>query len=190
VPPHDFRIRTYDDVLPHCAPGFAHPEPRVLFDGLDDRLMPPARRELFRQVGERVQAEIDRLFAAGSPQPIHNDLHPWNVMVAGSRLQALDFENCLMGFPVQDVGTTLHYVQHHFEKKMPFAACRTAFRRGYESERAWPEEYPGQVDTMTAGHRLLLCNFYASHRDAEFREFGVGFIARMEARLRDYPGDA
>lgn len=186
APPADFRIRTYSSPFPHCDPDFEKPEPLVLFDGVDEKLMPPARKEVFLEVRDRTQEEIRNLFASGTPQPIHNDLHPWNVMVSRGRLYAIDFENCLLGFPVQDVGTTLHYVQQHFEKKIPFGESEEMFRLGYETVRAWPEQHPGQIDAMMAAHRLMLCNFYAASKDPEYQEFAVGYIEVMEKRLRDY----
>jgi Ser/Thr protein kinase RdoA (MazF antagonist) len=189
-PPPGFRIRPFDGVFPHCAPGFANPEPLVLFDRLDPSRMPHARRRLFQRIHDRAQSEIDRLLADGLPQPIHNDLHPWNVMISGERLFAIDFENCLLGFPVQDLGTTLHYIEQHFSKVIPFDACVAAYRRGYETVRPWPARTPGQLAAMTAAHRLLLCNFYAASQDPEYREFAAGFIARMEAHFRRFPWDA
>jgi Ser/Thr protein kinase RdoA (MazF antagonist) len=190
APPKRFRIRRYSDPFPHCNPVFVNPEPLVLFDEPDEDLMPPERRSIFRSVCNRVQQEIDRLFDSGTPQPIHNDLHPWNVMVWRDRLYAIDFENCLNGFPIQDVGTTLHYIQQHFGDKIPFETCLAAFRRGYESVRTWPEERPGQIEAMMAAHRLLLCNFYAASRDPEYREFAVGFLERMERRFRCFLEDS
>jgi Ser/Thr protein kinase RdoA (MazF antagonist) len=148
--------------------------------------MPQKRKEVLLEARKYVQAEINRLFDGGIPHPIHNDLHPWNVIVSRNRLFAIDFENCLLGFPVQDVGTTLHYIQEHFENRIPYELVLAAFRRGYEAVRPWPEQKAGQVETMIAAHRLLLCNFYASSKDPEYREYAVRFLERMEARLRSF----
>ena len=58
VPPAGFRIRTFSDVFPHCHPGFANPEPLVLFDRLGETLMPPARAARGRE-GERLFILLD-----------------------------------------------------------------------------------------------------------------------------------
>jgi Ser/Thr protein kinase RdoA (MazF antagonist) len=186
TPPEEFRIRTYATVFPHCDPDFERPEPFVLFDKSSEDLMPPTRKEIFEATSRRVQEEFDGLFSIGKPQPIHNDLHPWNVMICRDRLFAIDFENCLLGFPIQDVGTTLHYIQQHFRKKIPFDVSLAAFRRGYETVGAWPEQHSGQIATMMAAHRLLLCNFYAASKDHEYREFAVWFLEQMERRLCEF----
>ena len=106
-------------------------------------------------------------------------------MVNRDRIYAIDFENILMGYPVQDVGTALNYFRGYFTDDAPYEERVAAFRRGYETEAPWPEEYPGQIRAMTASHRLMLCNFYASHRDPEYREFAFGFFKRCEKLLRE-----
>ena len=184
-PTPGFRIRTATTVFPHCDPEFEDPEPLVLFDRVPEGLLPGERKEFFRRVHELAQSAITRLFETRGPLPIHNDLHPWNVMVSRGRIYAIDFENMLMGHPVQDVGTTLNYFRDYVPDDAPYEERVAAFRRGYESEAAWPEEYPGQIRAMTASHRLMLCNFYASHRDPEYREFAFKFFGRCEKRLRE-----
>jgi len=185
VPPDGFRIRSASTVFPHCDPAFDRPEPFVLFDKIPKALVPPARKKLFVQAINLAQTEISRLFDKGSPHPIHNDLHPWNVMVNRSDMIAIDFENMLMGFPVQDIGTTLNYFRNYFKDETPYDERLATFREGYESIRPWPEEYPGQVQLMSASHRLMLCNFYAGHQDPEYREFAAIVFKRVEARIRE-----
>jgi len=174
-----FRVRPADSVFPHCNPEFAHVEELVLFDRLPRRLLPPRRMRLFRKAAQLAQTEIDRLFAAGTPHPIHNDLHPWNAMVNRERIYAIDFENMLLGFPVQDLGTLFNYVRRDDK----FEARVDAFREGYMRVTPWPEDFPGQIPLMTAAHRLLVCNYYASHHDTEFREFAYEYFPASEKRI-------
>jgi len=184
-PPQGFRIRSASRVFPHCDPAFENPEPLVLFDGAPEELISGERRALLQHAHERAHDAIERLFASGTPQPIHNDLHPWNVMINRDTTYAIDFENLLMGYPVQDIGTTLNYFSGYFRDEAPLEERVAAFRRGYESVAPWPEAYPGQIRTMTVSHRLLLCNFYASHKDPEYKEFAVEFLDWCEKRLRE-----
>jgi len=184
-PPEGFLVRPANTVLPHCNPAFARPEPRVLFDGLPAKLVTPSRRTLFEKAHELAEGEIQRLFSVGDPMPIHNDLHAWNVMVSRDRIYAIDFENMLMGFPVQDIGTLINYFQNYVKDEAPLAERLAAFRQGYESCAEWPEAYPGQIRLMTASHRLLLCNYYASHHDLEFREFAYKVFGVVEERLAE-----
>jgi Ser/Thr protein kinase RdoA (MazF antagonist) len=84
-----------------------------------------------------------RVSASGRRRPIHNDLHPWNALVDRQRICAIDFENMLLGFPVQDIGTTLHHLRGYLPDDVPnderVAAYRRVtgpWRRGRRSTRA------------------------------------------------------
>ncbi|MBU0595839.1 GNAT family N-acetyltransferase, partial [Candidatus Bipolaricaulota bacterium] len=183
-PPPGFRIRTYDSVFPYSDPAFAGFEPIVLFD-LGKDLMPPERKDAFRHAHDRIRTIIDRLFAEAEEQVIHNDLHVWNVKVTRSRIYALDFEDLLWGHPIQDLGTTLFYYSANERREELLAA----FRRGYESARAWPEHRPGDLDAMIAGRAILLANFVAASEDASDRALAPEYLARTEARLRRFLGE-
>lgn len=185
APPKGFRVRTAATVFPHCNPAFARPEPLILFDNLPTKLLPPARRALFRHAHDVAQAEITQLFENGIAQPIHNDLHPWNVMISREEIYAIDFENLLLGFPIQDLGTTINYLRDYVKDNVPFEERLASFRAGYESVRPWPEAFPGQIRLLTASHRLLLCNYYAAHHDPEFRAFAYDVFEIVERRLQE-----
>ena len=177
--PSDFRVRTADTVFPHCNASFARVESLVLFSGLPKKLLPARRLHLFKRATDLAQTEITRLFESGTPRPIHNDLHPWNVMINRREIYAIDFENMLMGFPIQDLGTALNYMRRdeRFDDRVH------AVREGYERVRPWPEKLPGQLQLMTMSHRLLLCNYYASHHDPEFRDFAYKYFEASEKRI-------
>ncbi len=141
VPPPGFRVRSLDGVFPYTDPTFSFVEPVVLFDESNAEVVPAERRDVFRRTIDRVQEELDRVRAEGGPPRVtHNDLHQWNVKVCRGRLRVLDFEDLAWGHPVQDVATTLYYVEDvdgHEE-------LWDAFRHGYERVAEWPETRPGQ----------------------------------------------
>jgi hypothetical protein len=68
---------------------------------------------------------------------------------------------------------------------VPFAVRLSSFRKGRETVRPWPEEFPGRVRLMTASHRLLLCNYYASHHDPESPEFAYKVFEPCEWRIQE-----
>ena len=54
------------------------------------------------------QEAIDRLQAsAESMRLLHGDLHQWNVRSYRGVLSPIDFEDLMLGWPVQDIATTL-----------------------------------------------------------------------------------
>jgi Ser/Thr protein kinase RdoA (MazF antagonist) len=179
-PPDDFRLRKLDRVFPYSDPDFSYVEPVLIFnDGFCD-LFPPRRLEIFRRVVDRIQSALDDLYAdPGELRVIHNDLHQWNVKVYRGEMYALDFEDLIWGYPIQDIATTLYYYQGYSNWKDLFEA----FRQGYTSQSEWPEAYPGQMETFMAGRGIMLVNYLLCSSEAEDQEMAPEFIARVERRL-------
>ena len=94
----------------------------------------PAERERI----EVVKRELTARLRAVAPSPlrlIHRDFHGNNVLVADGRLVLLDFEDCAMGEPADDVGSnwaqlTWHEQRAREQRALPEAAKR-AFLEGY-----------------------------------------------------------
>ena len=102
-PPAELAVLHFDHVFPF-------PEPVVLFDAPYASLFPPERGAVFKQAIAWAQESIDLLIAGGEPMRIlHGDLHQWNVRIAHGLLSPIDFEDLMMGWPVQDIATTLYY---------------------------------------------------------------------------------
>lgn len=155
----------------------------VFFNEEHEALFPPERLEIFRQSLERVRGCLKELYDQKvPPQVLHADLHQWNLKLYKGRLSVLDFDDCALGYPVQDLGITLYYLQGHSE----YPALREAFRHGYEQEADWPETRAGQIDTLIAGRSLDLANFVLISPNPRWRAEAANFLARTEARLRDF----
>jgi Ser/Thr protein kinase RdoA (MazF antagonist) len=94
---------------------------------LEDGLVSPSDRATFATALDRIEAVLERL-SDEPPRMIHGDLHQDNVRVASGRLFAIDFDDSLLGHPVQDIGATFWNLQEepHYE------ALRHALRSGYE----------------------------------------------------------
>jgi Ser/Thr protein kinase RdoA (MazF antagonist) len=174
VPPEGFWIKTADSNFPFG-------EPVVLFDEPYRNLFPAGRRRLFQEAVERIEATIGRLFTdRRGLRVLHNDLHQWNVKVYRGELFALDFEDLMWGYPVQDIAITLYYWQGHER----YASLREAFQRGYTRHNDWPEGVPGQIDTLMAGRALNLANFVLQDPNPEWQREAPAFVERTEGRLR------
>lgn len=179
-PPEDFRLRRLDRVFPYSDPDFAYVEPVLIFDDGFSDLFPTRRLEIFRLVVDRIQSALDDLYAdPGELRVIHYDLHQWNVKVYRGKVYALDFEDLIWGYPIQDIATTLYYYQGYSNWKDLFEA----FRQGYTSQSEWPEAYPGKMETFMAGRGIMLVNYLLCSPEAEDQEMAPEFIAREERRL-------
>ena len=185
-PPEGFRIRTYRTLFSYSDIAFPNPEPIMLFDRCSPELMPPERIIVFRDADDRIQKVIEQLFASRTPHVIHNDLHLWNVLIHRGRPAALDFEDLLLGHPIQDIATTLYYYRYNAN----YEELLSAFRRGYESARAWPEDGEGQLEALIAARGIVLVNYVAASQDAAERAIAPEYLARVERRLREFLKEA
>ncbi len=172
-PPPNFSVPTLDTLLPAGMPD-------RLFGETDAFEMSRDTLSLMTQIRNALEGELRRLYRPGSqPRIIHGDLHWWNVLVYRGKLQPIDFEDCALAFPVQDIAITFYYLVGD----PGFSALVEAFKAGYEQCCPWPEEYPGQIDLLI-GHRALeLVNLLLNSSYQEDLELLPEFIEIVE---RDY----
>jgi len=173
-PPPEFSIKTADSVFPFG-------DENLLFDEAYRNLVPPDRRDLFQRTILRVEAALGALYAdRRGRRVLHYDLHQWNVKVFRGKLYALDFEDLMWGYPVQDIAITFYYWQDLAQ----FGELREAFRRGYTQHAGWPEQVRGQIDTFIGARGLDLANFVLEDPSLEWRQNAPAFLERTESRLR------
>jgi Ser/Thr protein kinase RdoA (MazF antagonist) len=175
TPQEGFTRATYRGVFPFPT------DKLVLFDDDQPLMNDSSRREIFRRALDWAEAEIAKLYDGdGSPRLIHNDLHLWNILVHRGRLAAIDFDDIMWGYPVQDVGTALYYVA----RRDDFESVRAAFCEGYTSVAPWVETYEGQLNAMIAARALNLFNVSLLFPLFEQPDDHARFAARTEALLR------
>jgi Ser/Thr protein kinase RdoA (MazF antagonist) len=175
VPPPGFTRRRMDSI-------FARGETEVLFDASCADAFTPASRTFFAGTRQVVNEAFSRLYAdSRGLRVIHNDLHHENIKIYRGRLQPLDFEDTIWGYPVQDIAMALHDLWLEVEQDA-YDTLLAAFRRGYESLSPWPEQYPGQIDTFRAGRMLWVSNYVARRE----REYLAGFIERVAQQFEGF----
>ncbi len=176
-PPSDFELRTHDEVL------FIDREKGPLWAQDDPALLPTTRAAVFRQVHEQVGGILREIYREnGPPSVLHADLHQFNVRLLGGEMCALDFDDCLLGHFVQDLGISLYYAQGHEN----YPALREAHRKGYQQLRPWPETQIGQVEAIIAGREFQLCQHLYFGSNPAYKTNLPGFFTRAEARMRRY----
>ncbi len=138
---------------------FYYPDEPVIYNtAAYKHLFPPPRIALIDEVIAVANEEFDRLFADQERQIlIHGDLHYWNVHVYRAELYIMDFEDVMLGYPVQDVAVTLYYGRG----RDGYPDLREAFKNGYTSMRAWPVERSGQLETLMAARSVNFINYVA-----------------------------
>lgn len=172
-PPEELTLLKFDRVFPF-------PEPVIFFEESFSALFSPERRAVYQQAIDWAQNAIDRLQAGGeSMRILHGDLHQWNVRYDHGLLSPIDFEDLMLGWPVQDIATTLYY----FFDPDKYASLRSAFQEGYTRCSPWPERYRGEIDAFIAARAVGLANFFLNDPNPTWKNQAVNFIETIENRL-------
>jgi Ser/Thr protein kinase RdoA (MazF antagonist) len=111
---------------------------------------------------------------------IHDDLHQDNVLVTKGGLVVIDFDDTLLGHPVQDIGVTFW----NLREEPTFASLKEAFRRGYERVAPWPETVPGDIDAFMADRSLMLIDYSLRETDPEELASLPAFMRQEVSHLR------
>ena len=69
----------------------------------------------------------------------------------------IDFEDVLLGFPMQDIAICLYYLRN-YENYPELAA---AFQSGYATERDWPSFSQSDLHTLWMGRMANFANYAA-----------------------------
>lgn len=171
--PDGCQLKRFDSVFPFN-------EPFVLLDEAYGELVGEVDRAMIRYALDRVQRTLDPRLVSGEPlRVLHADLHQWNVMVHNGDLYALDFDDTLCGYPVQDIGIALFY----FQEMDDYEDLRAAFRRGYERVRPWPEAFPGEVDIWITQRAMDLLNWVIQSSTPEDRAEGPWLLERFRLSM-------
>jgi Ser/Thr protein kinase RdoA (MazF antagonist) len=134
---------------------------------------------VIRAMVDRSSSTMKRLFEAGSPQPIHTDLHEWNMKWYRGELSVFDFDDSGIGLPIQDLAVAAYYRRPEHEHV-------DALFEGYVSVRPIPEYTSEDFETLVAHRNLLLLNDLLVTTNAEHRAIIPNFIRNTVVKLRNF----
>jgi Ser/Thr protein kinase RdoA (MazF antagonist) len=150
--PPDIQPKKWDKV-------FFYPDEPVVYDTAEySHLFPIERVALLNGVIARADDAFEKLYA--DPDGLillHGDLHYWNVHVYQGEFYVIDFEDVMLGYPVQDVAITLSYGR----QQEGYKELRAAFKGGYTGLRTWPAESERQIQTLMAARSVNFINYVA-----------------------------
>jgi len=162
---------------------FYYPDEPVVYNRPEySNLFDDQRIEIVDQVIAIADQEFNRLYADSEGQIlIHGDLHFWNVNLHRGQLYIMDFEDIMLGYPVQDVAVTLYYGRHRAD----FPDLRDAYKEGYCSRRAWPVLRPYQIEILQAARMVNFVN-YVARIDASSQEYITARCDELRVFLSRY----
>jgi Ser/Thr protein kinase RdoA (MazF antagonist) len=103
---------------------------------------------------------------------IHADMRLANLLVTGSDIQVIDFDDCGFGWFLFDLGASVSFFEH--DPRVP-ALC-DAWQRGYRRVLPLPAEDAAEIPTFVLLRRLQLVAWVGSHRFADSaRDLGAEF---------------
>ena len=113
--------------------------------------IPSGMQAVVDEAVERVQGHLDDLFAGSASHTIHADIHSGNVKWFRRRLAVFDFDDAMIGLPVQDLGISTYYLRAN-------GVGEASLVDGYAAVRSLPPFTDAQFEAILAGRNLLLLN--------------------------------
>lgn len=147
--------------------------------GNDHPLLSAADHEVIDAAFAHVQRHIDGLFAGGRRQPLHADLHVWNLKWYRGRLIVFDFDDSGIGVPAQDLAISAYYLRDD-------AALEAALMEGYQQVLSLPTFSTDQYEAMVASRNLVLLNDVVTTTNAEFLAMLPRYVPNSITKLRAY----
>jgi Ser/Thr protein kinase RdoA (MazF antagonist) len=147
--------------------------------GDDHPLLSSTDHELIDEVFEHVQGHYDAMFQNARRQPLHADLHVWNLKWYRGRLSVFDFDDSGIGVPIQDLAISAYYLRDNVEQE-------AALLEGYQEVRPLPSFTTEQFEAVVASRNLILLNDVITTSNAEFLEMLPRYVPNSIAKLRAY----
>lgn len=144
----------------------------------DERLTPVLRQLLAEATAiiEPVYAQLAQRF---SIQPIHADIHPYNLMWHAGQLSVFDFDDAGMGWPIQDLAITCYYLRD-------IDGAEAQVLAGYRSVNVTPAVSSAEFEALLMARGIVLLNDLIVLQSHEEQAFVPEFCRRMELRLRHF----
>jgi Ser/Thr protein kinase RdoA (MazF antagonist) len=145
-----------------------------LLTGVDSRLNADEQTKV-KEVLAKVSTALVELRGDAQLQPIHADLHPWNVMWHENELAVFDFDDSGLGLPIQDLMTAIYYLDTPEQD--------AALVAGYASIAPVPEHTPEQRHLLMLQRRLLLLNYLFETSNPEHADMVPEYHAETFRRI-------
>lgn len=167
--PAGAELPAIDSVLMDVPDHFGDPHPLLTDD----------HRAVIDRAMSHVQRHYDALFAGARRQPLHADLHVWNLKWHRGRLIVFDFDDSGMGVPAQDVAISAYYLRDN-------AAQEAALLEGYQEVQPLPACSTEQFEAMVASRNLVLLNDVLTTTNAEWLAMLPRYVPNSITKLQAY----
>ena len=139
-----------------------------------DHLTAEEKATLARAI-EHIEATTKAMYARTKPQLIHADVHPWNVMWQGDDVAVFDFDDCVIGLPVQDIAVSLYYNDTDEQD--------VAFTKGYQEIAELPEFSETEMFALLLQRRIFLLSYILETENPEHRAMVPKYLEETLRRV-------
>jgi len=141
--------------------------------------MTPMLRSLLAEATAVIAPVYAQLAQRFATQPIHADIHTYNMMWYAGKLSIFDFDDAGMGWPIQDLAITSYYLRD-------VDGAEAQVFAGYRSVTALPAVSSAEFEALLMARGIVLLNDLIVLQSNEEQEFVPEFCRRMELRLRHF----
>ena len=163
---------------------FYYPDEPVVYNAPEySHLFTTKQVELMDRAIACVNPFLENMYSErGRPFIIHADLHFWNVHIYRGQLYVIDFEDVVLGYPVQDIAICLYYLR----REAAYAELVAAFQSGYATQRDWPSFTQSDLHLLWVARMTNFIN-YAAHvgEPEEARKFISTRSQELESFLEE-----
>jgi len=135
-------------------------------------------KDLISQALAAIKSGVAKFYANGTPRVIHADMHGGNALWYEGSLSVIDFDDCGIGFPLQDLATALYYLDTPEQD--------AAFRQGYESIAPVPQCSEKELRMLFLQRRIVLLNYLYETSNLEHRSMIPEYQEETLRRIRNY----
>jgi len=104
---------------------------------------------------------VARHYATTRPHIIHADANGGNLMEHNGDVSILDFDDCGIGLPIQDIATALYYLRQPED--------RHALLSGYQQVAALPSGEPNDLEALVLLRRIQMLNYVLESQNPRHR---------------------
>ena len=169
--PADADLPTFDDFMWHVEDFLLGPESQLSAE----------EQAKVQSVKIAIEAVVAELFAGSSSQLIHADLHGWNLKWHNEALSVFDFDDSGFGLPVQDLATTIYYLDTEEQD--------AALKAGYAAVRPLPQFTEKQMKALLLQRRIHLLNYLYETQIPEHRDLLPKYQEETMRRIEVFLGE-
>jgi len=125
-----------------------------------------------------IAAHVAQLYVGVKPVLIHADLHGGNVLWNEDSLSVIDFDDCGIGLPIQDLATAKYYLDTQEQ--------HAAFEKGYSSILPLPTMSSRDEAVLCLQRRIILLNYLYETSNESHREIIPEYLEESLSRIRTF----